>query len=108
MLSTLVFPDPVLSPNGTVNVTEGTDGSLSCSRTSDTNTNAISSTWTFGSTELISVDGNVLYSYTNIMRNQSGVYNCTLVHSIGSGGMPRYFATRSAAVTINVQCEFTN
>ena len=39
------------------------------------------------------------------MRSQSGVYNCTLEHSIGSGSAPRFIVTRSAVVIINVQCE---
>ena len=39
------------------------------------------------------------------MRSQSGEYNCTLEHSIGSGPASRYIVTRHASVTIDVQCE---
>ena len=105
MLSILVLGDPVLNPNGTINVVEGTNGSLSCSRSPDTVSTGIDARWTFGSTTLATATDNVIYSYTNIMRSQSGVYNCTLEHSIGSGSAPRYIVTRSAAVTIDVQCE---
>ena len=104
MLSILVFGDPVLNPNGTINVVEGTSGSLSCSRSPGT-VDGIDARWTFGSTTLATSTDNVIYSYTNIMRSQSGVYNCTLEHSIGSGSAPRYIVTRSAAVTVNVQSE---
>ena len=101
----LVFGDPVLTPSSTINIVEGTNGSLSCSRSRDTNANGIDARWTYGSTTLATSTDNVIYSYTNIMRSQSGVYNCTLEHSIGSGSTPRYIVTRSAVVTINVQCE---
>ena len=101
----LVFGNPVLTPSGTFNIVEGTNGSLSCSRSPDTNANGIDARWTCGSTTLATSTDNVIYSYTNIIWSQSGVYYCTLEHSIGSGSAPRYIATRSAVVTINVQCE---
>ena len=104
MLSILVFGDPVLNPNGTINVVKGTNGSLSCNP-SPGSVSGIDARWTFGSSTLATSTDNVIYSYTNIMRNESGVYNCTLEHSIGSGSAPRYIVTRSAAVTINVQSE---
>ena len=68
-------------------------------------TTGIDARWTFGPTTLATSTDNVIYSYTNIMRIQSGVYNCTLEHSIGSGSAPHYIVTRSDVVTINVQCE---
>ena len=104
MFSILVFLDPVLNPKGTINVVEGTSGSISC-RTGPTNGDDIVARWTFGSTTLATSNYDVIYSYTNIMRSQSGVYNCTLEQPIGSGSAPRYNVTRSAVVTINVQCE---
>ena len=54
MLSFLVFGAPTLNPNGTINVVEGTSGSLSCSSSPDTSTADIDATWTFGSTQLAS------------------------------------------------------
>ena len=104
MLSTLVFSDPVLNPNGAINIVEGTSGSLSCAPSPGTGDD-IFARWTFGSTTLATSNYNVIYSYTNIMWSQSGVYNCTLEYSIGSGSAPRYIVTRSAVVTINVQSE---
>ena len=104
MLSILVLGDPVLNPNGTINVVEGTSGSLSCNP-SPGSVSGIDARWTFGPTTLATSTDNVIYSYTNIMRIQSGVYNCTLEHSIGSGSAPHYIVTRSDVVTINVQCE---
>ena len=101
----LVFGNPVLTPSGTINVVEGSDGSLSCKPSTDTVTNGIDAKWTFGSTTLATSTDNVIYSYTNIMRNESGEYNCSFTHSIGSGSAPRYIVTRHASVTINVQCE---
>ena len=92
-----------LNPNGTINVVEGTSNSLSCSP--DTVTTGISTRWTFGSTQLASSTDSVTYSYSNIMRNESGDYNCTLMHDIGT--IP-YVVTRHAVVTINVQCESVN
>ena len=100
----LVFGAPTLNPSGTINVVEGTSDSLSCSRSPDTNT-GITATWTFGSTQLASSTDSVTYSYSNIMRNESGDYNCTLTHNIGT--VP-YVVTRYAVVTINVQCESVN
>ena len=101
----LVFGNnPVLTPSGTINVVEGTSGSLSCAPSPET-VSGIDARWTFGSTTLATSTDNVIYSYTNIMRSQSGVYNCTLEHSIGSGSAPLYIVTRHAVVTINVQCE---
>ena len=105
MLSFLVFGAPTLNPNGTINVVEGTSGSLSCSSSPDTSTADIDATWTFGSTQLASSTESVTYSYSNIMRNESGDYNCTLRHEIGT--VP-YNVTRHAVVTINVQCESVN
>ena len=105
MLSFLVFGAPTLNPNGTINVIEGTSGSLSCSTSPDTIFTGISARWTFGSTELASSTNDVTYSYSNIMRNESGDYNCTLTHNIGT--VP-YVVTRYAVVTINVQCELVN
>ena len=104
MLSILVFGNPVLYPSGTVNIEEGTSGSLSCAPSPGA-VDGIDARWTFGSTVLATSTDNVHYMYTNIMRSQSGVYNCTLEHSIGSGSAPRYIVTRSAVVTINVQCK---
>ena len=78
MLSFLVFGAPTLNPNGTINVVEGTNDSLSCSRSPDTSTTNIDATWTFGSTLLASSTDGVTYSYSNIMRNESGDY--TIVH----------------------------
>ena len=101
----LVFGDPVLDPNGTISVVEGTNGSLSCSRSSGTNISSVIVTWTFGATTLATSNDYLNYIYTNIMLSQSGEYSCTLEHSIGSGRAPRYNVTRSATVTINVQCE---
>ena len=104
MLSILVFDNPVLTPSGTINVVEGTNGSLSCNPSPGT-VDGIDARWAFGSTTLATSTDNVIHSYTNIMRSQSGVYNCTLEYSIGSGSAPRYIVTRSAVVTINVQSE---
>ena len=101
----LVFGAPTLNPNGTINVVEGTSGSLSCSSSPDTSTTNIDARWTFGSTQLASSTDSVTYSYSNIMRNESGDYNCTLTHNIGT--VP-YVVTRHAVVTINVQCESVN
>ena len=101
----LVFGDTVLTPSGTINVVEGTNGSLSCDPSTDTNANGIDARWTFGSTTLATSTDNVIYSYTNIVQSQSGVYNCTLEYSIGSGSAPRYIVTRSAVVTVNVLSE---
>ena len=101
MLSFLVFGAPTLNPNGTINVIEGTSDSLMCS----SSTTGINARWTFGSTELASSTNDVTYSYSNIMRNESGDYNCTLTHNIGT--VP-YVVTRYAVVTINVQCELVN
>ena len=98
----LVFGAPTLNPNGTINVAEGTSGSLSCSRSPDTNT-GITARWTFGSTQLASSTDSAIYQYTNIMRNESGDYNCTLTHNIGMLAV-----TRHGTVTINVQCESFN
>ena len=103
MLSFLVFGAPTLNPNGTITVLEGTSDSLSCSRNPDTAFSGISARWTFGSTVLISSTDSVTYSYSNIMRNESGDYNCTLTHNIGY-----YVVTRYAVATINVQCELVN
>ena len=103
MLSFLVFGAPTLNPNGTINVVEGTSDSLSCSRSPGTT--GINARWTFGSTQLASSTDSVTYSYSNIMQNQSGDYNCTLTHNIG---IIPYVVTRYAVVTINVQCESVN
>ena len=103
MLSFLVFGAPTLNPNGTINVLEGTNGSLSCSRSLDTVTTGITARWTFGSTVLFSSTDSAIYQYTNIMRNESGDYNCTLTHNIGMLAV-----TRRGTVTINVQCESFN
>ena len=105
MLSFLVFGAPTLNPNGTINVVEGTNDSLSCSPSPDTSTTNIDATWTFGSTLLASSTDSVTYSYSNIMRNESGDYNCTLTHNIGTG---MFTVTRRGTVTINVQCESFN
>ena len=39
------------------------------------------------------------------MRNESGDYNCTLTHNIGTD---MFAVTRRGTVTINVQCESLN
>ena len=66
MLSFLVFGAPTLNPNGTINVVEGTSGSLSCSSSPDTSTADIDATWTFGSTQLAASTDSVTYSYSGM------------------------------------------
>ena len=88
-----------------INVVEGTSDSLSCFRNPDTAFSGISARWIFGSTQLAASTDSVTYSYSNIMQNVSGDYNCTLMHNIGT--IP-YVVTRYGVVTINVQCESVN
>ena len=91
----------MLNPSGTINVLEGSNGTLTCMRNAGDPT-SLDAVWTFGSTQLAESQDIVSYSYTNIMRTQSGEYNCTLTHDIGSLS---FSVTRVGTVTINVQCK---
>ena len=96
-----VFKEPAVFPNGTVNVTEGSDVTLSCSNPgnagspryvwiNDTDDNQL--------TALIN-QSPLLLSLTDVQRTASGDYICRSSYQDLPG------VNRDTTVTINVQCK---
>ena len=97
----LVLSPPTLSPSGSTSVVEGTNVPLSCSSTQSD----ITVTWTRGLTQLASASStsSLTHTITNIMRNESGNYTCTVVDTIGTNA---FQVTRQSSVFIDVFCEY--
>ena len=98
----LVFTNPIISPNGTVDVIEGFNRTITC--TDPGNTGNTRYQW-FNSTGSVtaSVTQNQVpleLSFTNIKRTDSGVYIC---RSTSPNILPG--VNMDSNVTVNVQCK---
>ena len=74
--------------------------SLSCTF----NLHDVTVTWTRGSTQLASAPStsSLIHTINNIMRNDSGIYTCTVVDTIGTNA---FQITRQSSVIVKVLCE---
>ena len=101
----IVFRNPTLSPDGgpdmTVDVTEGTDLTLSCKDPGNTGTTRYQWFDNNGSSlTAVSTNPPLTLSYTNIQRNSSGLYICQSTKDNVPG------VIKMSNITINVQCKF--
>ena len=98
-----VFLVPAVSPNGTVNVTEGSDVTLTCSNPG--NAGMPRYVWindTDNSQLTVFINQAPLnLSLTNVQRTASGDYTCRTSYRDRMG------VNRETTVTINVQCKLT-
>ena len=99
-----VFLVPAVSPNGTVNVTEGSNLTLTCSNPGNAGSPRyvwINDTDDSQLTSLVYYTPLVL-SLTNVQRTASGNYTCRSFYP----GLPG--VNRDTTVTVNVQCKFAD
>ena len=97
-----VFREPAVSPNGIVNVTEGSNLTLTCFNPGNTGLPRYAWINDTDDTLLTTVISNppLPLSLTNIQRTASGDYTCRSNYADLPG------VNRDTTVTINVQCKF--
>ena len=97
-----VFLVPNVSPNGTVNVTEGSDVTLTCSNPGNTGMPRYVWINDTDDSELTTIINNppLPLSLTDVQRAASGDYICRSTNTFLPG------VNKDTAITINVQCKF--
>ena len=99
-----VFKEPAVFPNGTINVTEGSNLTLTCSNPG--NTGMPRYVWINGTddSQLTTTINNppLMLSLTNVQRTASGSYTCRSSYADLPG------VNRDTTVTINVQCKLAD
>ena len=99
----LVFTNPIVSPNGTVNVIEGSNLTITCTNPGNTGNTHYQWFNSTGSELTSSVSQNqvpLALSFTNIKRTDSGVYICRSTSPNIQPGV-----NMDSNVTVSVQCK---
>ena len=100
----LVFTNPIVSPNGTVNVIEGSNLTITCTDPGNTGNTRYQWLNSTGSELTSTISQNyvpLVLSFTNIRRTDSGVYIC---RSTNPNTLPG--VNMDSNVTVNVLCKY--